>query len=103
MTHTNTGPCSRPRIRSTTVANSSHQPAEPTATPATTASAVAVPPCASTRPRLANIAAKIMIVGGLASVSRKVATKVPSPLREPSPAAVVGKGWRTTPRPNQTR
>ena len=85
------------------MAKSSHQPAEPTATPATTASAVAVPPCASTSPRLANMAAKIMIVGGLASVSRKVVMKVPSPLRWPSPAAVVGSGWRTTPTPNQTR
>ena len=49
------------------------------------------------------MAAKIMIVGGLASVSRKVETKVLSPRRAPSPAAAAGSGWRTTPIPNQTR
>ena len=47
------------------------------------------------------MAAKIMIVGGLASVSRKVVAKVASPRRAPWPGA--GSGWRSTPMPNQTR
>ena len=49
------------------------------------------------------MAAKIMIVGGLASVSRKVRDEGGEARAASLRRGRAGSGWRTTPIPNQTR